>query len=778
MQFKLTDFKLLLVTVLGILAIIYLTTASIAGVDEYTTEFISNVQSETISLGFNHELDLLKSTTEALAKNTLLIETLQEMATDGVSDLHLTILSDKVNNTSIVTSNLSFIKSIGIVSLTEQLIVSTGEVNYNYDATQRPWYNEDELFSEKASISQIYTSFILQEVTGTIASFVHDPETGEPIGAVLMSLDMFKLVQSLHEDYRIADLDIFLEYTEGVISLFNNELSVFRHEDVEYDTYEDYYKDTNIGIQEIYIDGSDAMVTFVIDLDTINKDEIVIQGRQAVAQRILLLVLGITVILSIILWIILKPVFSAVDTLMKIIDELNIEAPKELTGITQVGAMAKFIETSLPRHIIRMLYYDELTGLPNSKNFSRIYDELTSSQRPFVIMMLDIRKFKTINDQFGLEVGNAVLKEIGAKLRTSLKGTRSTAVRYSGKEFIIVLEDDYFVAENVNLNEHLELFYKTTILPHFEKPIFINRVPVQIDFYAAAIVSPLQCLSESEMLNKIHVMISKSKEANDTDLILFNHELYSKYIKEGRIKACMKDAILADEFVLNYQPIVDENKKICKAEALIRWYNKELGFVPPNDFIYIAEQTRMIIELGDWIIERVAKDLATLFAEGNPVTMSINVSPIQIMEEDFVPKVVSTLNKYEIDFSYICLELTESILIEEKAIVKKHIRQLQEMGVKFALDDFGTGYSSFSYLKEYNLDIIKIDKVFVDNATEKEYAIIRGINLISQALNMQMVIEGVETQDQFEELKNVGLIQGYYFSKPLVWDQFVKLLNS
>ncbi|OON91194.1 MAG: hypothetical protein ATN34_00345 [Epulopiscium sp. Nele67-Bin002] len=514
---------------------------------------------------------------------------------------------------------------------------------------------------------------------------------------------------------------------------------------------------------------NDIELTLLADLASIKENEYVAQNSEYVVHRILLLTFSITVIILIVLTVLLRPVFSAINSLMNIIAELGEDYP-EFTGISQVEVMAKFIEQSLPKKIKYLIYYDELTGLPNRKMFKSLYRTFTNSNSTFVIMLMDIKNFKGINDSCGDEIGDKVLIDIGEKLTSALSGTDGTVVRYSGDEFIIIVN-------NEQVGNNIGEFFENEIFPKFEEPfIYPDKKPLQISFNSVAILSPLECGSEDDMITKIYVMLRKCKELNTSRLLLFNNAVYSIYVNEERIKASLKGAIEDEEFVVNYQPIVDGNKKVHKAEALIRWFSKDLGFIPPDKFISVAEQTRLIINLGDWIIERVAKDLKTLFERGCPVQISINISPIQIMEDDFVIKAKGIFDKYGIEYNYICFEITESILLEDRGVVKQNIVALKALGIQLALDDFGTGYSSFSYLKEYNLDIIKIDKVFVDNASDKEFAIIDGISRISNALGMQMVLEGIETQDQFDGLQKFGLIQGYYFSKPVIWNEFIKFL--
>ena len=214
-----------------------------------------------------------------------------------------------------------------------------------------------------------------------------------------------------------------------------------------------------------------------------------------------------------------------------------------------------------------------------------------------------------------------------------------------------------------------------------------------------------------------------------------------------------------------------------KAEALLRWQNEKLGNVSPQDFISYAEETREIIPIGCWIIEEVCR-----FIKDHQITMeiSINVSPIQLLEADFFICVKAMVEKYQIPFEQLSFELTESVLLEKSEALTQNLQNLRQKGCKILLDDFGTGYSSFSYIQKYPIDIIKLDRIFLSNSDEKDYMIISHINKIADLLNMKVIIEGVETEIQFNTLVENGceMFQGYYFSRPLSSHDFIKLIKS
>ena len=276
------------------------------------------------------------------------------------------------------------------------------------------------------------------------------------------------------------------------------------------------------------------------------------------------------------------------------------------------------------------------------------------------------------------------------------------------------------------------------------------------------------------------MMYSSKKSNKSSNLLFFNDVIYNEILEIETMKEDLKYAVDNNEFVLYYQPIVDKNKVIKKLEALIRWNNRKLGYISPDKFIKYAEETGEIVKIGYWIIEEVCRNFNELFKSGNRLQISINVSPIQLMEVDFVNKAEDILNKYNSTWRNLCLEITETVVLDENIIIRDNLILLNKKGVKIALDDFGTGYASFSYLKKFKLDILKIDRIFIDNDLHIDYKIVNNIKNIAHLLNMESVIEGVETEEQFNNLKSVGCeyFQGYYFSRPLPIGEINKILSD
>lgn len=420
-----------------------------------------------------------------------------------------------------------------------------------------------------------------------------------------------------------------------------------------------------------------------------------------------------------------------------------------------------------------MIYYDELTELPNRKKLIIRTKELIDNNEKFALIFIHLNKFKQVNDFFGHLVGDELLKYFSNKLRSIVKA-EDMVVRYSGDEFIILYTDYKDEKEIINL-------YENKIVPSFKNSVLINNNNIKIEFSAGVSVYPKDGNSLDELINKSDFMMYENKRNNlpEKKLLFFNDDIYRKIMKIETIKAELKNGVARNEFILYYQPIVDREMSLKKFEVLIRWKNEKLGFVSPIDFINYAEETGDIITIGYWIIEEVCKNYKELRSGyEEKLQVSINVSPIQLMETKFIDNIKSIIDKYNMDYKFMCFEITESVVLDGNSVVLENIKSLYELGIKIALDDFGTGYSSFSYLKKFKLDILKIDKVFIDDDNEINYEIVRNIRNIAHELNIDTVIEGVETLDQLNKLKEIGcdFFQGYYFSKPCTIEEIRKFL--
>ena len=494
-------------------------------------------------------------------------------------------------------------------------------------------------------------------------------------------------------------------------------------------------------------------------------------------MKYVLWIVGIAI--SILLFITIRLCFSSalmsINKLKSILYKLNNNSyfVDNKNEFRQLEILADTLNKSFDEKIQELIYYDRLTGLPNRKMLENICQQLIEKNQPFALIFIDLNKFKYINDVFGHTVGDEYLIKFSSIVSDLIK-EKAVFTRYSGDEFILVYKN------YIDNNELLE-FYNSTLINMFLKPIKINQeITTEIGFSAGVATYPKDGKSFEELISKSDFMMYVNKKNSvNRKITFFDEEMYSNLLYSEKIKTELKSALKRNEFYLNYQPIIDGDYNILKAEVLLRW-NNNLGIIPTDKFITYLEETRQIIQVGYWILEKVCESISDFKYKDNFVQMSINISPLQLMLKDFIPNIKAIIEKYNVDYKCLCFEITEGVLLDNKEIVFDNIKSLKELGIKIALDDFGTGYSSFNYLRNYKLDILKIDKSFLKTNDKLDFDIINQIKELAHLLDMEVVMEGVETEEQFNIMKdmNIDYLQGYYFSKPISLQEFKKMLKG
>jgi len=424
--------------------------------------------------------------------------------------------------------------------------------------------------------------------------------------------------------------------------------------------------------------------------------------------------------------------------------------------------------------------HDALTGLGNRRFFSdKINDFLSISEPNFAVLFLDLDRFKPINDQFGHEVGDAVLKVISERLKQVIQVPHEVA-RLGGDEFAILI-NRYI---SLQLDEFIE-----EILRVIAKPIALRNMDTSLSGSIGVALYPESAVkSEDELLRYADqaMYIAKANGRNGFHYFDIKHHQESEK-QQQQIKE-LSHALNNDQITVYFQPIVDaKSQKVVKAEALVRWQHPEKGLIPPIDFIPLAEATGLIIELGNQVFQKAA-NFAKYFNQFDYVNqlehsfkVSINISAKQLSDPVVINKWLDYLYTNDIAGSFITIELTESLLIDDNPQVIAQLAMLQQHGVTISLDDFGTGYSALSYLKKFNFDYLKIDRSFVKdiNVDESDRAIVEAIILMANRLGIKLVAEGVEEQEQTILLRDVGcdLLQGYLYSKPIPETEFIEWLK-
>jgi len=421
-----------------------------------------------------------------------------------------------------------------------------------------------------------------------------------------------------------------------------------------------------------------------------------------------------------------------------------------------------------------LTYTDEVTGNANRRYFLKKIDEFISKDNyKLAIIFIDLDNFKYINDTYGHDGGDSLLRAF-TKIIEDLNIEDSLFARYGSDEFIIA-KYNY-----ESTNEIIALLEK--IIKKLSKPLMIKEKELFCTISIGVSLYPKDGTDIKEVIKRADMAMYLAKKNGKNRYQIFDIKMLQVLNREFEIEKGLRTAIENNEIKIMYQPkILVATSKVIGFEALVRWESKELGFVSPKEFISIAESSGLIISIGKYIIEEVFKNCREILLETDKeFKLAINLSDVQIRDEGIVEFIDGTLKKYNIISKHIEFEITESIIMKSPEKNIKTLDKLKSLGITLALDDFGTGYSSLSYLRTLPLDVLKIDKSFIDGILieEKSEYIINSIIELSHYLNLVVVAEGVERQEQVDYLKkiNCDIIQGYYFSKPIDFIEAKKML--
>jgi diguanylate cyclase (GGDEF)-like protein len=429
------------------------------------------------------------------------------------------------------------------------------------------------------------------------------------------------------------------------------------------------------------------------------------------------------------------------------------------------------------------LRLDQLTGLPSRKLLmDRIKQAMAASVRSGCyggVMLIDLDKFKTLNDTQGHDVGDMLLREVADRLSACVRDV-DTVARLGGDEFVVVAVDvgkkeEEAAATAESIGEKL--------LAALNQPFQLGSISHETSGSVGISLFKGNAASVDDLLKQADLAMYKSKDHGRNTCSFFDPYMEASVRERAALEADMRAALHRNQFQLYYQPQVGEGDRLIGAEALLRWHHPLRGMVMPNDFIPLAEESGLILPLGQWVLEAACRQLA-LWAkrpETAGLKISVNVSSRQFQRPDFVELLLATLEQTGANPQCLDLELTESLMVENVDDIIAKMEAVQEHGVSFSLDDFGTGYSSLSYLKRMPLDKLKIDRSFVrDVLTDpNDAAIAKTIVALTFALGLGVIAEGVETAEQRDFLNEIGChsFQGYFFSRPLALDGFEEFVR-
>lgn len=435
------------------------------------------------------------------------------------------------------------------------------------------------------------------------------------------------------------------------------------------------------------------------------------------------------------------------------------------------------------KEIHQLAFYDPLTGLANRRLLvNRLEMELKSTKRQGLfgsLLFLDLDRFKTINDSLGHHIGDALLIQIAERIKQVTRDV-DTACRLGGDEFVVLIACEATTASKASNNAAIVADKISQVL---EKPFNIEDHELHCSSSIGITTYPDTTLEPLAVLQQADTAMYRAKEMGRSMICFFKPSMQEAANKRLTLEKELKKAIDQQQFVLHYQPQYDDRGRIVSAEALLRWNHPHKGLIAPNEFIPVCEDNNLILPIGNWIINQACKHIRTIEENGYHMeNVAINVSSKQFRQETFTSQIIKDMEYCGCFSNHLMIELTENVLVEniEDTVKKMHI--LKELGIDIAIDDFGTGYSSLMYLKRLPLSQLKIDRSFVKDikSSVNDQIIIKTIIEMARSLGLEVLAEGVENRFQLDYLKTKGCFkyQGYYFQKPLPFDQLLTLLNS
>lgn len=527
--------------------------------------------------------------------------------------------------------------------------------------------------------------------------------------------------------------------------------------------------------RQVYLGSEETLpVNITLAVDTTSSFE-AFTGVQltifAFSILAILIALGLSLLLA-------RSVSQPVSTLVKAVNKVasgkygaTLKTPSKLKEITELANAVDSMQASIrsrEKHIRYQAEHDVLTGLFNRNYVEGYFESELGSGHSVQVVAITVIGFRTINDLYGYSNGDNTLKALAERLQR----WPGTSARLAGGEILYITHD----ALN---DDQLE-----TLKHILEQPVESNLIAIPVKVAMAVIDCPKDASSSEELFRKMNIVTDEAIHS-DSWCVRYKADLEDKYTRRLSITTELKRALISqqNELSMVYQPKIDlQTMKVCSMEALIRWNNSVLGFVPPDEFITIAEQAGLIEQVTSWVMKQTISDLAYFREKGYGFTVAMNLSTQDIQNKVLLTKLVSLLTEEGLSPEALELEITESDLVADASLAIENLNELTARGFHFAIDDFGTGYSSLAYLKNLPVKTIKIDKSFILSlaSDENDQQIVRTVLSLASVFNLKVVAEGVEDAASLDILKEWGcdIVQGYYISRPLSWADLESWLQN
>ncbi len=426
-----------------------------------------------------------------------------------------------------------------------------------------------------------------------------------------------------------------------------------------------------------------------------------------------------------------------------------------------------------------LAYYDPLTALPNRLLFvDRLGEAIERARRNrqiFAVMLVDLDRFKLINDSLGLQIGDAMLRAVGERLRRTLRKS-DTVARLGGDEFMILLHGVASAEAAARVAQKL--------LESLKPPFVVNGHELTTSACIGIAMFPHDGTDADALIKNADTALTRAKEQGRNHYQFYTTDMNAAAFERLMLESRLRRALAQQEFVVYYQPQVElESGRIVGVEALLRWFHPDHGMVPPSEFIPLAEETGLIVPIGEWVLETALGQVREWHRQGVPgLRLGVNLSARQFQQRDLVARIEELTARLEFPRALLELELTESVVMREAAENVRRLRELTQLGVQLTLDDFGTGYSSLGYLRRFPIHALKIDRSFIHDIAHEQQAaaLVQAIVALGLSLKLRVVAEGVETREQLRLLRGFGCteIQGYLFCRPLPAEELALWLRE